>query len=131
MLPAALRPLLVLIAVFGALTALGADSSRPDVAQRRVAPMASPQTGHGSNQDSEWLGLAVLGEPAPVPLAGMKRPGRGPCSTDEGLDGLPQPKHTVPALDPRRCGAFAPGESPAALAFLRVNGSANAGGAGT
>lgn len=127
--PAALRPLLALIAVFGALFAHGADASRVDVAQGQVAPTASPQDESGSEQD--WSGFAVLGESAPVSLAVVEKPGRGPCSTDERLDGLPQPKRTAPALDPSSRGALAPAERPAALAFMRVNGSANAGGAGT
>ena len=131
MLSAALRPLLVLTAVLGALFAHAADSSHVDVARGQVAPTASPQDGSGSDEDSGWLGYAVLGESAPVSLASTEEPGREPSSTGEGLARLPKPNRTEQALDPQCRGAFTPGERPAALAFLRMNGSANAGGAGT
>lgn len=131
MLPAALRPLIVLIAVLGALTASHAESARADVARRHAASTACLQNGPGSDQAPERLGFAVLGEPAPASLAGIERSAGEPSSSDDRPEFLPQTRHTLPAPDPRRGGAFAPGERPAALAFLRMNGSANAGGAGT
>lgn len=130
MFPVALRPLLVLIAVLGALTAPEAAGSRADVDVRQAASMASPRGDYRSDQDGTWP-LAVLNEPSPVSVAGTEEPGGGSCAADEGLDGLPQPKREDRALDPRRRGALAPFERPAALAFLRKNGSADAGGAGT
>lgn len=131
MLLVALRPLLALFAVLGALTASDADSSCVGVARRYVAPAASLQDGSGSDQDPGRPGFAMLGEPAPSSPAGTEEPGRDPRSSSERRACLPQAERTESALDPRRCGALASGERPAALAFLRTNGSANAGGAGT
>lgn len=131
MLPALLRPLLVLIAVLGALTVSQVESAREGGDQRQVASTASLRDGHGFDRGPERLWLAVLGEPAQDALACTEKPARGTCASGERVERLPRTRHRLPALDARRCGAFAPGEHPAALSFLRMNGSANAGGTGT
>jgi hypothetical protein len=129
--PIVLRTLLVLLAVLGAMTSPGPGAAGAEVGRGQLARPTSPHAGPGSDQDSGWPGLAALSASAPVTLAGSEKPGRGPCSAGEELERIPRPRPAVRALDPRRCGAFAPGERPAALAFLRMNGSANANGAGT
>ena len=129
--PVALRPLLVLIAVLGALTAPDAGSARGDVVRGVAAPSATPGDDFGCDPLHGWLGLAVLNEPTPVSLAGIETSSSGSGSADEDCDDLPRPKRGEPARATQQRRAFAPGELPPALAFLRLNGSANAGGTGT
>ena len=126
-----LAVLRVLLATLGAMTAPDPGAAYADVAQRHEGGTATASVGSDPDRDSRRQGRAILAKPAPVALTGSEEPGRKPYPAGERLEHLPRPRHTVRAREPRRCGAFAPGELPPALAFLRMNGNVNANGAGT
>lgn len=128
---ALLRALVGVVAVLGAMWAPEGSAPRLDGVQREVVWTAGPHGEAGSDEDSGRKALALLGESAPVSLVGSEESGDGPRSAGKRSQRMPRPRPVVPALDPRECGALAPGERPAALAYLRANGSANANGAGT
>lgn len=132
---AALRALLVLFAVLGALSAPEAERSRVDVARGAAELSTEAATrsldGRGSDEGPEWQRLAMLGEPVPVSISGSESAGCGPCPPSERSAGPPRPRRAEATIDPERQGAFAPGERPAALAYLRLNGCAQRNGAGT
>ncbi len=125
--PVTLRPLLILIAVLAALTAPDADSARRDTARLSAALDSGPY----SDPISTWLGLAVLNEPSSVSFSGIETSGSGPGGADVGGHDLLRPKRDELTRTASRRSAFAPGQLPPALAYLRLSGSANAGGTGT
>lgn len=131
MIPAAFRALFVLVAVLGALAAPDAGRSRVDVARAQGETTACAADSLGTDEDSAWLRLAVLGEPGPAALTEAERPGRGASGSGDEPEPMPRPTRADRPVDPRRRGALAPGERPEAQAFQRRNGCANAGGAGT
>jgi hypothetical protein len=129
--PAFLRALLGMLAILGAMLAPDGGASRVDGVQRELVWSAGPQGQVGSDGDSGWKVFTILGESASVSLVAPEESGDGPGSAGKGATRMPWPRSVVRGLNPQQCGALAPGERPAALAYLRANGSANANGAGT
>lgn len=129
--PAVLRALLGMLAVLGALLGPEGGASRLDGVQREMVWSAGPHGRAGLDEDSGPKGLAMLGETAPVSPIASEESGDWPRSAGKKSGRMPRPQPVLRALESKECGAFAPGERPEALAYLRVNGSANANGAGT
>ncbi|MCA9001912.1 MAG: hypothetical protein KDB61_08315 [Planctomycetes bacterium] len=129
--PAVLRALLGLLAILGAMFAPDRGEARLDSVQREQVWTCGHEGKAGSGEESGWKLFAALGETASVASAAPEESGDGPHSTAKKVARKPWPRSKARALKPQQYGALAPGERPAALAYLRKNGSANANGTGT
>ncbi|MCA8981678.1 MAG: hypothetical protein KDC14_16735 [Planctomycetes bacterium] len=131
MFPAALRALLVLFAALGALSAPRASASCAGVAESQSAQTARPLDRTGFVRDAGWNELAVSAKPASDAPVGAEDQDDTECVADGRPAGNLRPSVRKQALVPLRRSALAPGERPASLAYLRLNGHAHANGVGT
>ncbi|MCB9903733.1 MAG: hypothetical protein H6831_04930 [Planctomycetes bacterium] len=131
MFPAALRALLVLFVALGALSAPRAAASCAGVAEARTTHTARPLDGTGVGRDAGWKELAVSAEPASDAPLGAEDHDDAACPVDGSLAGSLRPGIRERALVPLCRRALAPGERPASLAYLRLNGHVHANGVGT